>query len=101
MNINSLVLMLIIGAAAGWLAGNIMKGKGFGVVGNVVVGIIGAISRRLHISFVGRIGGRFGRLFDNGDYRRGGAFVHSRHTQKSVDRFDCHILVRRSSRSRK
>jgi len=34
---------LIIGAVAGWLAGQIMKGGGFGLVGNIVVGIIGAV----------------------------------------------------------
>jgi len=33
----------IIGIAAGWLAGQIMKGRGFGLVGNLVVGVIGAI----------------------------------------------------------
>jgi uncharacterized membrane protein YeaQ/YmgE (transglycosylase-associated protein family) len=38
-----LILWLIIGAVAGWLAGNIMKGKGFGLAGNVVVGVIGSL----------------------------------------------------------
>lgn len=31
------------GAVVGWLAGQIMKGRGFGLVGNIVVGIVGAI----------------------------------------------------------
>lgn len=39
----SLVVFLIIGMIAGWAAGNIMKGRGFGVVGNMVIGIIGAV----------------------------------------------------------
>lgn len=34
---------IIIGAVAGWLAGQIMKGRGFGIVVNIIVGIIGAI----------------------------------------------------------
>ena len=34
---------LIIGGVAGFLAGQIMKGQGFGLVGNVIVGIIGGI----------------------------------------------------------
>ena len=34
---------LLIGLAAGWLAGVIMKGGGFGVIGDLVVGVIGAI----------------------------------------------------------
>ena len=38
----SLVYFLIIGAIAGWLAGQIMKGSGFGAVGNIVVGVVGA-----------------------------------------------------------
>jgi uncharacterized membrane protein YeaQ/YmgE (transglycosylase-associated protein family) len=33
----------IIGIVAGWLAGQIMKGRGFGLVGNLIVGVIGAI----------------------------------------------------------
>jgi uncharacterized membrane protein YeaQ/YmgE (transglycosylase-associated protein family) len=34
---------IIIGIIAGWLAGVIMKGGGFGLVGDMVVGILGAI----------------------------------------------------------
>jgi uncharacterized membrane protein YeaQ/YmgE (transglycosylase-associated protein family) len=34
---------LLIGLAAGWLAGQIMKGSGFGLVGDLIVGIIGAL----------------------------------------------------------
>ena len=34
--------MLIVGAIAGWTAGNLMKGGGFGLVGNIAVGIIGS-----------------------------------------------------------
>ncbi|WP_321395393.1 GlsB/YeaQ/YmgE family stress response membrane protein [Emcibacter sp.] len=34
---------LIIGAVAGFLAGKMMKGGGFGLIGNLVVGIIGAV----------------------------------------------------------
>jgi len=38
-----LIVMLAIGAVAGWLAGQIMKGAGFGLIGNIVVGILGAV----------------------------------------------------------
>lgn len=34
---------LIIGAVAGWIAGEIMRGDGFGIVGNIIVGIVGAV----------------------------------------------------------
>lgn len=37
------VWFLVIGLIAGWLAGQIMKGRGFGLVGNLVVGVIGAV----------------------------------------------------------
>jgi len=35
MTLTSLIIFLLIGAAAGWLAGQIMKGGGFGLVGNI------------------------------------------------------------------
>jgi len=38
----SLIIFLFIGAVAGWLAGTLMKGGGFGLLGNIVVGILGA-----------------------------------------------------------
>jgi uncharacterized membrane protein YeaQ/YmgE (transglycosylase-associated protein family) len=34
---------LLIGIAAGWLAGQVMKGGGFGLVGDLIVGVIGAL----------------------------------------------------------
>ncbi|CAN7618723.1 GlsB/YeaQ/YmgE family stress response membrane protein [Mesorhizobium sp. LjNodule214] len=42
MGIESLLIFIIIGAIAGWLAGLVVSGFGFGLVGNIVVGIIGA-----------------------------------------------------------
>jgi len=39
---NGLIWFLIIGAIAGWLAGQFMKGRGFGLLGDIIVGIIGA-----------------------------------------------------------
>jgi uncharacterized membrane protein YeaQ/YmgE (transglycosylase-associated protein family) len=38
----SIIAWIIIGAIAGWLAGQLVKGYGFGVVGNIIVGILGA-----------------------------------------------------------
>ena len=38
-----LVLYLLIGAVAGWLAGTIMKGGGFGLLGNIIVGVLGGV----------------------------------------------------------
>jgi uncharacterized membrane protein YeaQ/YmgE (transglycosylase-associated protein family) len=42
MGVESLLVFIIIGAIAGWLAGLIVKGFGLGLVGNIVVGIVGA-----------------------------------------------------------
>jgi uncharacterized membrane protein YeaQ/YmgE (transglycosylase-associated protein family) len=43
MTATSLLILLIIGAIAGWLAGVLVRGFGFGLIGNIVVGIVGAL----------------------------------------------------------
>ncbi len=43
MGIQSLVVFIIIGAIAGWLAGLIVSGFGFGLIGNIIIGIVGAL----------------------------------------------------------
>jgi len=42
MTLESLIIFLLIGGIAGWLAGLLVKGGGFGLIGNIVVGIVGA-----------------------------------------------------------
>ena len=42
MSSHNIIAWLIIGAIAGWLAGVLVKGGGFGLIGDIVVGIIGA-----------------------------------------------------------
>ena len=42
MSTNDLIFTLLIGAISGWLAGQIRQGYGFGLLGNIVVGILGA-----------------------------------------------------------
>jgi uncharacterized membrane protein YeaQ/YmgE (transglycosylase-associated protein family) len=39
----NLVWFILIGIAAGWLAGQIMKGGGFGLLGDLILGVIGAL----------------------------------------------------------
>ena len=34
---------IIVGLIAGWLAGELMRGSGFGLLGNIIVGIVGAL----------------------------------------------------------
>jgi uncharacterized membrane protein YeaQ/YmgE (transglycosylase-associated protein family) len=43
MMVHGLIVWLIIGAVAGWLAGVLVKGGGFGLLGDIVVGIVGAL----------------------------------------------------------
>jgi uncharacterized membrane protein YeaQ/YmgE (transglycosylase-associated protein family) len=38
-----LLWFILIGIAAGWLAGQVMKGGGYGLVGDLIVGVIGAL----------------------------------------------------------
>ena len=47
------LIMLLIGAAAGWLAGKIVEGYGFGLIGNIVVGIVGAFIAGLILPRIG------------------------------------------------
>lgn len=53
MDFQSLILLLVIGAVAGWLAGNLMKGRGFGLIGNIIVGIVGAVLGGYILNFLG------------------------------------------------
>jgi uncharacterized membrane protein YeaQ/YmgE (transglycosylase-associated protein family) len=38
----SLLVVLVVGIVAGWLAGRVMAGGGFGLIGDLIVGLIGA-----------------------------------------------------------
>ena len=50
---NGIIAWLLVGLIAGFLAGQVMKGSGYGVVGDIVVGIVGAfIGGMLFGSFV-------------------------------------------------
>jgi uncharacterized membrane protein YeaQ/YmgE (transglycosylase-associated protein family) len=42
MAMHGIIFWLIIGGVAGWLAGTLVKGGGFGIIGDIIVGIIGA-----------------------------------------------------------
>ena len=49
----NIILFLLIGAVAGWLAGKLMKGGGFGLVVNIIVGVIGGFLGGWLMSLVG------------------------------------------------
>lgn len=42
MDLKSFLIFIVLGALAGWISGLITKGQGFGVLGNIIVGIVGA-----------------------------------------------------------
>jgi uncharacterized membrane protein YeaQ/YmgE (transglycosylase-associated protein family) len=53
-----LIWFALVGLVAGWLAGKIMKGSGYGVVGDIVIGVIGAFIGGYLFSILGvSIGG--------------------------------------------
>lgn len=53
MDLPGIIITLIIGGIAGWLAGVIVKGAGFGVIGNIIIGIIGAFVASLLFPRIG------------------------------------------------
>ena len=52
MNIEELIILLVVGAVAGWLAGMLIKKRGFGLPINIIVGIIGAVIGRYVFDFL-------------------------------------------------
>lgn len=57
----SILYFILIGIVAGWLAGLIMKGSGFGILWDLILGVIGAvigglIAQALHLELSGVIG---------------------------------------------
>ncbi len=53
MSIEAFLTLLIVGALAGWISGLIIKRRGFGPVGNVIVGVAGAFLGRFAFGLVG------------------------------------------------
>lgn len=43
---SGIVVLLLVGLVAGWLAGQIVRGRGFGLIGDLVVGVVGAFIGR-------------------------------------------------------
>jgi uncharacterized membrane protein YeaQ/YmgE (transglycosylase-associated protein family) len=59
----NILWFLIIGVAAGWLAGQLMKGGGYGLIGDLIIGVIGAFIRGRLFGAIGiRTGGLVGNL---------------------------------------
>jgi len=52
MSPGGIIAWLLVGLIAGWLAGQFMRGGGFGIVGDIVMGIVGAFVGGLLFSFL-------------------------------------------------
>ena len=46
MDLQHLLVVIVVGVIAGWLAGKIVRGGGFGLIGDLIVGVIGAFIGR-------------------------------------------------------
>lgn len=42
LSLEAILVILLVGLAAGWLAGQVVQGTGFGIVGDIIIGIVGA-----------------------------------------------------------
>lgn len=60
MEFNSVIVLLLVGALAGWLSGRLTQGRGFGALGNIIVGIVGAfLAGTIFPAFGFSVGGGF------------------------------------------
>lgn len=48
-----IVISILVGAVAGWLGGILVKGRGFGLLGNIILGIIGGLVGQLLLGPLG------------------------------------------------
>jgi len=55
----SLIAWLLIGLVAGWLAGKVSRGRGFGCIANVILGLVGAVLGGWIFTRLGILGGGF------------------------------------------
>ena len=53
-----IIAWLFVGLIAGWLAGLMMKGSGYGVIGDILVGLVGSFLGGLHPELLRRGGSR-------------------------------------------
>ena len=71
MSADSLLIILLVGLVAGWLAGLIVQGTGFGLIADICIGIVGALIGSWLFPQLGvHIGERAGELHRRGHDRR-------------------------------
>ena len=49
----NIILAIVVGLIAGWLAGIIMKGSGYGIIGDIILGLLGSIVGNWIFGFLG------------------------------------------------
>jgi uncharacterized membrane protein YeaQ/YmgE (transglycosylase-associated protein family) len=64
MDTSNLIAFVVVGIVAGWLASHLMSGRGFGLLGNMTVGLIGSVLGGFVFAFFGiASGGMVGSVF--------------------------------------
>lgn len=53
MSIEQFCLLLVVGALAGWIAGLILQRRGFGIVANLIIGVVGSFLGRWLLGLLG------------------------------------------------
>lgn len=75
MTVEGILIVLLIGAIAGWLAGVIVRGGGFGLIGNIIIGILGAFVSTYLLPKIGIVIGNDGSIIGQILYAMVGAIV--------------------------
>ena len=72
MTLEMLVMWMVVGLVAGWLAGIVMKGGGYGLIGDVVLGLVGSIVGSWIFRALGGLAGSGAARVDRRCVHRGG-----------------------------
>jgi uncharacterized membrane protein YeaQ/YmgE (transglycosylase-associated protein family) len=53
MDASDILIWLVIGAIAGWLASHLIRGGGYGLIGDIVVGVVGSVIAGYLLPYIG------------------------------------------------
>jgi len=71
----SLLVTLLVGAVAGWLAGLVIRGSGYGIIGDIIIGLLGGVAGTYLFSALGLMPHFGAPLLNYGLVAFGGAVV--------------------------
>lgn len=81
----SLLIILLVGLIAGWLAGKLVAGGGFGLIGDIAIGIVGGFIGSWLLPRLGiHVGAGVVSKIIVATIGSGPAFVHCRHNQRRL-----------------